>query len=463
MPRRPWGHRGQPTGLAKPGGTRAHRCSSVSACGGLGASPYASACALASGVIVWPPRARLRHGWREVWRGGVGWWRRVRPRVAALWACGWSPRATWAPASRAPGPYGRPAKPGGSSHSPCPGWERNRGGPRRQRPAVGMGQASCGRGRSRIGSHGSCRKRCAWAGCMRVNWRRRKPRPLPLRQGKPLRPGPPTGGRGTPGGAPAGPMPRPPVPRRRAAGRGAAAAGRAPGGLTRAALASWQSAAARAAPGEDGQRRRPQPRPSPALAWWWRSRGGVIPRQTMAGRYSPRRCALRRGRLQRFSRPIKTKRPPWNLGVGGASPPRPSRPGGSRNPHGWPLWRCSPSSACWSPGACSGRCAGSSRRMVSRCQGTQARQRLRRRQWGSPCVPRSPWSNDGETIKGSRRGLVSKPITSCSVTRWGSTPHGMKCPQRTKTVGGVRPLDRGMMRSSAMGVKEAHYTAFVHS
>jgi hypothetical protein len=209
MPRRPWGHRGQPTGLAKPGGTRAHRCSSVSACGGLGASPYASACALASGVIVWPPRARLRHGWREVWRGGVGWWRRVRPRVAALWACGWSPRATWAPASRAPGPYGRPAKPGGSSHSPCPGWERNRGGPRRQRPAVGMGQASCGRGRSRIGSHGSCRKRCAWAGCMRVNWRRRKPRPLPLRQGKPLRPGPPTGGRGTPGGAPAGPMPRP--------------------------------------------------------------------------------------------------------------------------------------------------------------------------------------------------------------------------------------------------------------
>ena len=40
--------------------------------------------------------------------------------------------------------------------------------------------------------------------------------------------------------------------------------------------------------------------------------------------------------------------------------------------------------------------------------------------------------------------MVSKPITSCSVTRWGSTPHGMKCSQRTKTVGAVRPLERGI-------------------
>src|SRR5439155_19101684 len=40
--------------------------------------------------------------------------------------------------------------------------------------------------------------------------------------------------------------------------------------------------------------------------------------------------------------------------------------------------------------------------------------------------------------------MVSKPITSCSVTRWGSTPHGMKCSQRTKTVGAVRPLERGL-------------------
>src|SRR2546427_4085863 len=42
--------------------------------------------------------------------------------------------------------------------------------------------------------------------------------------------------------------------------------------------------------------------------------------------------------------------------------------------------------------------------------------------------------------------MVSKPITSCSVTRWGSTPHGMKCSQRTKTVGAVRPLERGIDR-----------------
>src|SRR5215217_3604962 len=40
--------------------------------------------------------------------------------------------------------------------------------------------------------------------------------------------------------------------------------------------------------------------------------------------------------------------------------------------------------------------------------------------------------------------MVSKPITSCSVTRWVSTPHGMKCPQCTKTVGAVRPLERGL-------------------
>src|SRR6266699_3361711 len=43
--------------------------------------------------------------------------------------------------------------------------------------------------------------------------------------------------------------------------------------------------------------------------------------------------------------------------------------------------------------------------------------------------------------------MVSKPITSCSVTRWGSTPHGMKCSQRTKTVGAVRPLERGIEAS----------------
>ena len=48
----------------------------------------------------------------------------------------------------------------------------------------------------------------------------------------------------------------------------AAAASRAPGGITRSAMASWQRAAARAAPGEDGRRRRTPLRPSQAIAWW---------------------------------------------------------------------------------------------------------------------------------------------------------------------------------------------------
>ena len=48
----------------------------------------------------------------------------------------------------------------------------------------------------------------------------------------------------------------------------AEAASRAPGGITRSAMASWQRAAARAAPGEDGRRRRTQLRPSQAIAWW---------------------------------------------------------------------------------------------------------------------------------------------------------------------------------------------------
>src|SRR5512138_2287268 len=41
--------------------------------------------------------------------------------------------------------------------------------------------------------------------------------------------------------------------------------------------------------------------------------------------------------------------------------------------------------------------------------------------------------------------MVSKPITSCSVTRWVSTPHGMKCLQSTKAVSAARPLERGFL------------------
>ena len=221
--------------------------------------------------------------------------------------------------------------------------------------------------------------------------------------------------------------------------------GRAPGGLTRSTMASWQRAAARAAPGEDGQRRRPQPRPSQGIAWRWRSRGGVIPRKTMAGRSSPRRCALRRGRRQRCSRHTKTTLPRSHLVCDGSRPPRPSLPCGSRTPNGSPPWRGSSSSAGWSPGSCSGRCAFLSIPLARRCQGPKARQRYRRRRWGYPCLPREHWSTYGETIKGSHRCMGSKPITSCSVTRWVSTPHGMQCPQRTKAVSAARPLERGLI------------------
>jgi len=146
---RPWGHRGQPTGRAKTGGTISNRGSSVSACVGLGASPDASACARATGVRVWQRRWRLRNVWRWGWRECVGLGRRGRRRVAVSWAWVWRPQSTWSHSSRAPVPYGRPSTPGGSSHSPCPCWESNRGGPRRQRPAAGRGQASCGRWRWR--------------------------------------------------------------------------------------------------------------------------------------------------------------------------------------------------------------------------------------------------------------------------------------------------------------------------
>ena len=40
--------------------------------------------------------------------------------------------------------------------------------------------------------------------------------------------------------------------------------------------------------------------------------------------------------------------------------------------------------------------------------------------------------------------MVSNPIICCSVTHWVSTPRGMKHPQRIKTLGAFRPLERGM-------------------
>src|SRR5215467_5992243 len=46
-------------------------------------------------------------------------------------------------------------------------------------------------------------------------------------------------------------------------------------------------------------------------------------------------------------------------------------------------------------------------------------------------------------IKRLSRYMVSHPIICCSAMHWVLTPHGMQCPQRKKTVGAVRPLERG--------------------
>jgi len=149
----------------------------------------------------------------------VGSSRSGRPRVAVRGACVSRLRAPAARSSRAPVPDGRHAQPGDSRPSPGPCAERHRGGPRRKRPAAGLGQASCGRWRGRSGRTGVCRPRGAWSSCLRVTWRSRTPRPLPRRTGTKRRPWPTTGGRCTPGGWPASPQPRPPAPRMRAAPR----------------------------------------------------------------------------------------------------------------------------------------------------------------------------------------------------------------------------------------------------
>src|SRR5207245_9029267 len=58
--------------------------------------------------------------------------------------------------------------------------------------------------------------------------------------------------------------------------------------------------------------------------------------------------------------------------------------------------------------------------------------------------------------KCSHRCRVSKPITACSVTRWVSTPHGMKCPQRTKAVSAARPLERGVITTLCQFLSPVH-------
>ena len=293
------------------------------------ACPSASACGRATAVRGSQRPGRLRRVWRGAGTGGVGGWRRARPLVGAPSADGWHQGWVESPESPVPGPCARPSKPGDSRHPPCP-WEgSNRGARQQQPPAAGMDKASRATSRSHTALAGSPRRSCGWSSCMRGHERRSQLRPLPPPKPGQARPGPPTCGRGTPRGSPAGPRPRPPAPRMRAGGRDAGGVGHARGGSPRSALAAWPRPATPAAPVADGQRRPTHPRSRRAIAWGLQSRGGVSQRQPRGGRYAPRRGPRRKARIPRFSRPSKTKPPPWNLVCGGSRTLRPSLPGGS--------------------------------------------------------------------------------------------------------------------------------------
>ena len=67
-------------------------------------------------------------------------------------------------------------------------WWRNPGGPRTKRPDAGMAIVCSAKWRSSTVRGASPRRNCASWWCIRVNWRSSKRRPMPLRQGKKLRP-----------------------------------------------------------------------------------------------------------------------------------------------------------------------------------------------------------------------------------------------------------------------------------
>ena len=208
------------------------------------------------GGIVWKRPARVRRVWPWGWKGGVGVWRRGRPRVVAPSAYVWRPAWGESPESRGRAPCGRHSRPGGASTRPCPSSWSSPAGPRMKRHAVGLDPASAAAARARTGRRGAPRRRDAWSSCMPVRWPSSRPRRMSGRKRRPRRPLPTRCGRGPPRGWPAGPRPRPPAPPRRARDRAAVGAGRAPGALTRAALASWQRGAARGGlwpPGSGGR------------------------------------------------------------------------------------------------------------------------------------------------------------------------------------------------------------------
>jgi hypothetical protein len=143
------------------------------------------------------------------------------------------------------------------------------------------------------------------------------------------------------------------------------------------------------------------------------------------------------------STPRRTTRPRGTLVVVGARPPRPSLPGGSRNPHGGRPGRGAPSSAGCSPAASSDRSVCPCARRTSRSPGTQAGPRPQWRRGWWPGVPtwlgaHAPWA-----LKRSSRSLASHLLTCCSGTPWASAPRGIQCPQHKKTGGAFRPLERG--------------------
>ena len=181
--------------------------------------PSASACVMATAVIVSKRPSRLRNVWRWALRGCAGLWRIVRPIVAA-------PRLV-----SGAGDWLRDAGPAhlcvrqaleawGQQQSPLPLLVEKPGRTKDwKRPDAGMGKASCGRWRSNTGKGGRHRRKCALSWCIRVNWRSRKPNPMEQPKRRKPKPWPTTCGRCTPGGSPVCLMPKPPSPNMQAGGR----------------------------------------------------------------------------------------------------------------------------------------------------------------------------------------------------------------------------------------------------
>ena len=129
---------------------------------------------------------------------------------------------------------------------------------------------------------------------------------------------------------------------------------------------------------------------SQAIAWELNLRRWPTRKRTMDGWCWRRPWALMCVAIPTFSKPIRTRILRSNLVFGGSRTLRPSPPCGSRNPNALRPWRCSPSSACWSTASSSARSVSISAPMISRSQGTKARQQPRQRRWCWPCLPKWP-------------------------------------------------------------------------